>query len=196
MSARDDARAPAPPPGRGPAHADAVLVRAAAAPAERDALIALRFRVFVDEQQVPAAEEIDAHDATATHLVAVAPGGVVVGTARVVLEDTPAPVSPAGAARIEREAAGAPAYGAAKIGRVAVEQAWRGRGVGLRLVAAGVDVARAAGAAEAYLDAQTYALAFYERLGFCAEGPEFLDAGIPHRRMRLRLRPAPPAPAP
>jgi predicted GNAT family N-acyltransferase len=191
VSAGDDARAPAPPPGRGPAHADAVLVRAAA-PAERDALIALRFRVFVDEQQVPAAEEIDAHDATATHLVAVAPGGVVVGTARVVLD----PVSPAGAARIGREAAGAPPCGAAKIGRVAVEQAWRGRGVGRRLVAAGVDVARAAGAAEAYLDAQTYALAFYERLGFCAEGPEFLDAGIPHRRMRLRLRPAPPAPAP
>ena len=40
---------------------------------------------------------------------------------------------------------------------------------------------------EAVADAQVRAIGFYERLGFRAEGGEFLDAGIPHRRMRLRL---------
>jgi len=30
-------------------------------------------------------------------------------------------------------------------------------------------------------------VAFYERLGYRAEGPEFLEAGIPHRAMRKPL---------
>ena len=39
----------------------------------------------------------------------------------------------------------------------------------------------------ALLIAQTSALRFYERLGFRAEGPEFDEVGIPHRRMRRRI---------
>jgi predicted GNAT family N-acyltransferase len=34
------------------------------------------------------------------------------------------------------------------------------------------------------LAAQTHALGFYERLGYSAYGPEFDDAGLPHRWMR------------
>jgi predicted GNAT family N-acyltransferase len=37
------------------------------------------------------------------------------------------------------------------------------------------------------LHAQTHALGFYERLGYQAYGPEFPDAGIPHRAMRRDL---------
>jgi predicted GNAT family N-acyltransferase len=37
------------------------------------------------------------------------------------------------------------------------------------------------------LSAQTHALAFYERAGFVAEGPEYLDCDIPHRLMRRTL---------
>ncbi|MGX1638627.1 GNAT family N-acetyltransferase, partial [Streptomyces albidoflavus] len=37
------------------------------------------------------------------------------------------------------------------------------------------------------LHAQTHALGFYERLGYQAYGPEFEDAGIPHRAMRREL---------
>ena len=33
------------------------------------------------------------------------------------------------------------------------------------------------------LSAQTQALGFYERLGYTAYGPEFDDAGLPHRWM-------------
>ena len=46
---------------------------------------------------------------------------------------------------------------------------------------------RALGCREAVLDAQTGALGFYRGLGFTTEGPEFLEGGLPHRRMRLRL---------
>jgi ElaA protein len=40
---------------------------------------------------------------------------------------------------------------------------------------------------EARLGSQSHATGFYEKLGFVVEGDEFLDAGIPHRRMRRAL---------
>ena len=39
----------------------------------------------------------------------------------------------------------------------------------------------------AELGAQTYAIGFYEKLGFTACGPEYDDAGIPHRDMSRDL---------
>jgi predicted GNAT family N-acyltransferase len=41
---------------------------------------------------------------------------------------------------------------------------------------------------EVVLNAQTQASVFYELHGFVAEGESFLDAGIPHLRMRKPLR--------
>jgi predicted GNAT family N-acyltransferase len=38
------------------------------------------------------------------------------------------------------------------------------------------------------LHAQTHALAFYTKHGFAAEGPEFLEANIPHRVMSINLQ--------
>ena len=75
----------------------------------------------------------------------------------------------------------------AKIGRVAVLQPHRGQGVGRALMLAVVEHAAAAGFAEAVLDSQTYAVPFYQRLGFVEEGEQFMDGGIPHFRMRRRL---------
>lgn len=43
------------------------------------------------------------------------------------------------------------------------------------------------GVTRAKLGAQTHAIGFYERLGFAAYGPEYDDAGIPHRDMALEL---------
>ena len=37
------------------------------------------------------------------------------------------------------------------------------------------------------LGAQLQALPFYEKLGYTAEGQEFIDAGIPHREMIKNL---------
>jgi len=125
--------------------------------------MAIRFEVFVDEQHVPAEEEPDHYDADALHFIALhAQTGTPAGTARLV------------------EKPG----GMAKIGRVAVRQAYRGLGVGKILMQAVLDAARARGLAHAVLDAQVPVIGFYETLGFVAEGPVFDDAGIPHRTMR------------
>lgn len=120
---------------------------------ELQAALRIRHEVFVQEQGVPVAEEQDACDATAVHLLALV-DGVPAGTARLV---------------------------GAKVGRVAVLPAFRGHGVGVALME---EVHRLAGDEELYLDAQVGVIGFYERLGYTAEGPEFLDAGILHRRMR------------
>ena len=127
----------------------------------------IRHRVFVLEQGVPAEEERDALDEVALHLVARV-DGTPAGTARMVLDAS---------------------HRTGKIGRVAVLPAFRSRGVGRELMAALALRARQRGLVELYLDAQVPVIPFYEGLGYRAEGPEFLDAGILHRRMRRRLEP-------
>lgn len=126
-----------------------------------DAARAIRMEVFVEEQAVPEALELDEHDAMARHWLARVDGEPV-GTARAVALE-----------------------GTWKIGRVAVRAPWRGSGVGRELMRAILAAARDEGVAVLALDSQVHALPFYERLGFVAEGPEFDDAGIPHRHMRL-----------
>lgn len=127
-----------------------------------EAAQAVRVEVFVQEQGVPVELEMDEHDAAAKHWVALNADGRVVGTARVVVKDD----------------------GTWKIGRVAVLKPWRGKGVGAAVMREIMRAAFAAGAPGAYLESQTHAKSFYEKLGFVAEGPEFDEAGIPHVAMR------------
>jgi predicted GNAT family N-acyltransferase len=47
--------------------------------------------------------------------------------------------------------------------------------------------ARARGHDRLVLNAQVAVLPFYERLGYVVDGPEFLEAAIPHRAMSKRL---------
>lgn len=125
------------------------------------ALRLIRETVFMREQNVPEALEWDGLDGDAIHLLARDPQG-----------------SPIGCARILHDG---------HIGRMAVLKPWRGQGVGHRLLQRAVTIVKALGCREAFLDAQSYAIPFYQRLGFIAEGEEFMDAGIPHRHMRLPL---------
>ncbi|MXX16883.1 MAG: GNAT family N-acetyltransferase, partial [Gammaproteobacteria bacterium] len=74
-----------------------------------------------------------------------------------------------------------------KIGRMAVLPEWRSRRVGSALLEALISVARERGDREIVLDAQVSAEEFYRRQGFSREGDVFMDAGIPHVRMRLAL---------
>ena len=125
-----------------------------------NAAFALRREVFVWEQKVPEEEEHDQYDMTAAHYVAVAEGEVV-GTLRLI--DYPEHI---------------------KIGRVAVRQAWRGKGVARRMVETAMADMRAKGRDRFYLTSQSDKLGLYEKLGFVAFGPEFTDGGMPHRAMR------------
>ena len=125
---------------------------------------ALRRAVFIEEQGVSEAHEVDGRDGVAVHLLA-RWAGRPVGTARLLVEGR-----------------------AGKIGRVCVLPVARGKGIGAALIRAAVaELSAMEGVDEARLGAQIHALEFYVRLGFVAEGPEFMDAGIPHRMMARPL---------
>lgn len=128
--------------------------------------LGLRRRVFIEEQNVPEAEEIDGLDQSAVHLLALVDGRPM-GTARLLVKGR-----------------------AGKIGRVCVLGPARGTGLGAALIRAAIAHFETRGDLDrALLGAQTHALGFYERLGFEAFGPEYLDAGILHRDMERRLHP-------
>ncbi len=125
---------------------------------------ALRRVVFIEEQGVSEADEVDGMDGRAIHLLAW-DGDCPVGTARLLVKGD-----------------------VGKIGRVCVLPEARGLGLGAALIREALEVLRGQpGVAEAYLGSQSHATGFYEKLGFVVEGEEFLDAGIPHRHMRRAL---------
>ncbi len=124
----------------------------------------LRRLVFTDEQGVSEADEVDGLDDQAVHLLAFE-GETPVGTARLLFKGA-----------------------TGKIGRVCVLESARGTGLGAALILAALDELRhRPDLREAVLGAQSTATGFYEKLGFAAEGEEFLDTGIPHRHMRRAL---------
>ena len=133
--------------------------------ADRQELLALRRRVFVDEQGVPADLERDDRDASAVHAVARDAAGRVVGTGRLL-------VGPAGTARI---------------GRMAVAAEARGSGVGADLLAVLEEAAIAAGSHRCEVHAQVQAAGFYRRAGYRQEGDAFFEAGIAHLAMAKDL---------
>ena len=60
----------------------------------------------------------------------------------------------------------------------------RGTGMGAKLIKAGIDAVRANTDKKAvYLEAQSYAVGFYEKSGFVVIGEEFEEDGIPHKPM-------------
>ncbi|GHH34864.1 GNAT family N-acetyltransferase [Streptomyces candidus] len=146
-------------------------VRVAEGPEDIDACFAVRKEVFVVEQDVPADLEYDDLDATAVHVLAVTADGTPLGTGRLLH----------GADAAGRTGAG-PEVGS--LGRLAVRAEARGLGVGAALVRGIEDAAGERGLTAIDLHAQVGALGFYERLGYTAYGPQFLDAGIVHRAMR------------
>ncbi|HYF20843.1 MAG TPA: YbgC/FadM family acyl-CoA thioesterase [Ramlibacter sp.] len=126
---------------------------------------AIRTRVFVEEQKIPADLEWDEADATAVHAVAYNRLGQAVATGRL-LQAEP---------------------GVAKVGRMAVHQVLRGSGVGQQVLQALAKAAHARGERRLVLHAQRTAEGFYRRLGLQAEGQPFEEAGIPHITMSAQL---------
>lgn len=148
-----------------PDHREFLLTRMGTPQHWQDAQ-SIRFEVFVDEQEVPADEELDDDDPDARHWVLYTTSEIPVGTARAVEKPD----------------------GSWKIGRVAVRAPYRGRGAGLTLMQGILHDGQARGVTTFKLDSQTHAIPFYARLGFEVCGPEFMDCGIPHRHMVLNLR--------
>ena len=127
----------------------------------RDHAQALRVEVFVVEQGVPVELEWDEADEVSTHTVAYDQSGQAVATGRLLPDG--------------------------HIGRMAVRKSARGQGIGTQVLSALLHEAKRQQFRELVLHAQTHAIEFYAKHGFQIEGDEFLEAGIPHRRMTLRV---------
>jgi predicted GNAT family N-acyltransferase len=147
----------------------AVHVRIAEGDEEIEACFDIRRVVFIEEQSVPKDLEMDELDAVCTHYLAFADDdtalSAALGTARLW-------ISPEGEAKAQR---------------VAVLRERRVGGVGRAIMDALEADARGRGHTRVILGAQLSALGFYEKLGYRAYGPEFDDAGIPHRMMEKPL---------
>ncbi len=139
----------------------AFTLREAHYPADLELLRAVREPVFVVEQNCPLDEEWDALDPLSRHILALDDKGLPIGTGRLTPEH--------------------------KIGRMAVLERARGLGAGAAILDQLISIGRELGYPSLSMHAQTHAIPFYARFGFQSEGPEFDEAGIPHRVMRLRL---------
>jgi ElaA protein len=125
---------------------------------------ALRRTVFIEEQGVSEAVEVDDLDDVALHLLALQDGRAI-GSARLLVKGE-----------------------IGKIGRVCVLREGRGQGIGAALIRAAVARLRQVdGVKMAKLGAQTHALGFYAGLGFVAVGDDYIEAGIEHRDMVLEF---------
>jgi len=129
------------------------------------ALLRLRVDVFVVEQRA-AYPELDGRDLEerTRHYWLADHEGTVLGTLRLLKEPD----------------------GGYRIGRVCTRADVRGRGLGAQLMTAAMAEARGR---PCVLEAQTPQVAFYERFGFAAAGPEYVDDdGIPHVPMAREPR--------
>lgn len=136
---------------------------------ELEQCLAIRKEVFVEEQNVDIALEMDEYDESpfaSIHLLLTKHGDPV-GTGRLIPYDETT----------------------AKLQRIAVRKPYRGTGAGRELVMALEAAARSNGYRAAVLDAQCQAETFYRKLGYAPVSPDtFLDAGILHVRMKKQLQ--------
>lgn len=126
-------------------------------------LRAIREAVFIVEQGVPAELEWDGLDEGCRHALALSHRGDAIGCGRMLADG--------------------------HIGRIAVLPQWRKQKVGTAIMEALLDDARAHDYRQVEVDAQTHAIPFYRRFEFVEHGGVFMDAGLPHVKMRLKLLP-------
>ena len=134
---------------------------------QRELSHAFRIRsiVFVEEQHVPAIEEIDVLDEHTPLYVAYV-AGEPVATARLIVVDDEL----------------------VKVGRVAVLKQHRGQGIGQEMMRQLMTIIKdEMKQTKVKLGAQCQVIPFYETLGFEAYGPVFLDANIEHRDMVCQI---------
>ena len=141
-----------------------MLIVRRARPDEMHTCFAIRYEVFVLGQGVPPELEVDGHDPTCRHVVAMWRDEAV-GTGRLRITDA----------------------GAAKIERVAVRGGFQGRGIGAAIVGELEDQAIELGHTDVLLNAQFSVVPFYEHLGYSVVGEPFMEACIKHQKMARSL---------
>lgn len=135
--------------------------------AEADLAVCLmiRRRVFIDEQGIAEALEMDEYDEAGglkncPHYLALS-DGVPVATCRCLRKDG----------------------GAVKLQRFCVLPEWRGSGVGRELLTMLEKDCREQGVTRMEMGAQCHAVPFYQKCGYTVTSGQFMDAGIPHVKM-------------
>jgi predicted GNAT family N-acyltransferase len=142
----------------------AYLVRFASNAADLDAGYAVRREVFEREQNIPRPLDRDPFDVNADHVVAL-DGDRCVGTGRAVRLDSRT----------------------CQIGRMAVAASHRRKGVGASVLLALERMAKMRGVSEVIVHTQLAAEPFFRKRGYAAEGPAFLEQGVPHVLVRKGL---------
>ena len=108
--------------------------------------------------------EFDEYDETAFHFV-VEVDDFVVGTARLVVLGFDG-----------------------NIGRVCILKNFRRKGLGTKLIISIIEASMDIGLNRLIVEAKVDALSFYEKIGFVTEGNEYLEIGVPHKKMFLMLK--------
>lgn len=140
-----------------------LIIETAETKKQLDDAFSVRYTVFVEEQNVPAEEEIDKYEQESVHVVAY---------------DNNIPV---GAGRMRKGS------GFIKVERICVLAAYRKTGAGRYIMRAIETIGKEQQFTEAKLHAQTQAVPFYEKLGYTITSDTFIDAGIPHVAMTKPL---------
>jgi putative N-acetyltransferase (TIGR04045 family) len=144
-----------------------ILCRPVAGPDEAAIHHRIRHDVFVLEQEVFTASDVDAHDAFASTIKVVAWAGAdASGAVRLY------PLEP----------------GIWQGDRLAVLPAFRAWNLGGALVRFAVDTAASLGGVEMVAHVQTANVRFFERLGWCRLGEPEIYVGLPHQLMSIDLR--------
>lgn len=118
----------------------------------------IRKTVFINEQGALSNEEFDRYDSEGSDadFLLLYDDGKAAGTARLVHNNY------------------------FKIGRIALLKSCRGKGYGALIVKKITALAFENGADKVLVDAQNYAVPFYEKIGFKVIGDEIIDRGLPH----------------
>ena len=119
-------------------------------------ICAIRYEVFVDEQNVPEELEIDGLDGKAKHVLTFV-DDVPIGTGRILSDG--------------------------HIGRVAVLKNYRGLGIGKSIMKELIKCAQDLSLEKVWLSSQWHAHSFYLDLGFVCVGEIYKEAGIDHIKM-------------
>lgn len=123
--------------------------------------MAVRRKVFIEEQNVPAELEMDGKDASCQHVKAINEAGIVIGTARLLPSSY--------------------------VGRMCVLKAFRHQGAGAKMLSWFIEHANRHHYKILKLNAQLSAVTFYQQFGFIKDSDVFMEADIEHVHMTLCL---------